>query len=290
MPTAAPRDPSGGVTDWTRETLSASDGYPLVFDRFAPIGPRRGTVVFLHGIQSHSGWYVGTCRFLAARGFEVRFFNRRGSGPCERDRGHATGWRQLAADIRLEVERTVADSDDPVFVAAISWGGKLLLAAESLGELPIAGRILLCPGWFAKVRPNLREQLAIGWSFLLWPRRMIPIPLSDPALFTDDPGWREYLRTDPLALRLGSARLLMTSRILDGVIGSAAAKLTRPSLLMLAGRDRIIANEPTRALFERFTARDRTVLDYPHAAHTLEFEPDADSIRGDLARWIEERL
>jgi alpha-beta hydrolase superfamily lysophospholipase len=59
-----------------------------------------------------------------------------------------------------------------------------------------------------------------------------------------------------------------------------------PLLLMLAGRDRIVDNRRTRAFFHRTGAVNRTLIEYPHAAHTLEFEPDPDPYFSDLTDWI----
>ena len=39
-----------------------------------------GRVVFVHGIVSHGGWYLASCRYLASSGLEVHFLERRGSG------------------------------------------------------------------------------------------------------------------------------------------------------------------------------------------------------------------
>jgi alpha-beta hydrolase superfamily lysophospholipase len=55
---------------------------------------------------------------------------------------------------------------------------------------------------------------------------------------------------------------------------------------MLAGRDRIINNRRTVAFFRRTAAIKRTLIEYPNAAHTLEFEPDPTTYFDDLAAWI----
>ena len=66
----------------------------------------------------------------------------------------------------------------------------------------------------------------------------------------------------------------------------AAPFLHMPMLLMLAGRDRIVDNRRTRAFFARTAASRRTLVEYPGAAHTLEFEPDPLPYFADLTNWI----
>jgi alpha-beta hydrolase superfamily lysophospholipase len=59
-----------------------------------------------------------------------------------------------------------------------------------------------------------------------------------------------------------------------------------PVLVLLAGQERIIRNEPTRRYVERFASADKTVIEYPEAHHTLEFEPDPERFIADLRQWL----
>ena len=62
-----------------------------------------------------------------------------------------------------------------------------------------------------------------------------------------------------------------------------------PLLLMLAGRDRIIDNRRVLDFYERVPSADKTLIEYPDAAHTLKFEPDPQPYFADLAEWLERR-
>lgn len=273
-----------------RGTLAAEDGYPLSFIHYPARGPSRATVAMIHGIQSHAGWYTQSSTRLAEAGFDVYFLDRRGSGANAQDRGHCRGPRQLKDDLLrfLRMVRSTA-AGRPVFLLAISWGGKL--AVDAIQDHPdlVDGVIFIAPGWFAKIGPSLIEQINVVYSLLFRPRHSLPIPLSDPALFTANAEKQAYLRADPLSLRFGSARLLMTSRLLDLAIRKAPERIGSPALLMLAEHDRIIDNAATRDYFARFGSTDRTVIEYPEAHHTLEFEPDPEPFFADLIAWLSDR-
>jgi alpha-beta hydrolase superfamily lysophospholipase len=270
-------------------TLSAADGYTLRYRRYRPASSTRAAVLFLHGIQSHAGWYDGSCRFLAARGFDVFFVDRRGSGMNNQDRGFCTGVGQLCDDVVRCVNHVRMHAKGlPVFLAAISWGAKLAVATLKRRPRLVDGLVLVTPGFAAKIGPTLRERLMIGWSFLLWPRRPIRVPLTDPELFTDNEEWKEFLRQDPRLLRVGTARLLMTSVFLDRQLPSAARRVDVPTVTFLAGRDRIIDNERVRRYVNGFAARDNRVIEYASAHHTLEFEQDPTPYFHDLADWLTE--
>lgn len=257
----------------------------------------RGILVFIHGIQSHAGWYEHSCTQLARAGLDVYFLDRRGSGLNANGRGDVPSFRRLLDDIAeflAALPRNVSRDNTvvklPVFLAGISWGGKLAAALERRHPGLIDGLILLCPGFFAKVRPPLGQRLAILFSRLFRPSKKFPIPLSDPELFTASPRWQQFLRDDPLRLHHASARLLIESVRLDGYLRFCPKYVHVPVLLLLASEDRIIRNDWTRAFVERFATPDKEIIEYPGAHHTLEFEPDPSTFIGDVRGWIERHL
>ena len=244
-------------------------------------------VICLHGIQSHGGWYDHSCARLAGAGFDVFFLDRRGSGRNDKDRGDAPSFRRLLDDI-AEFLRATRRDGLKTFLLAVSWGGKLAAALPKRHPGLIDGLALLCPGFFPKVRPPLGERARIAWSYLTAPRRPFPIPLNDPELFTASPRWQQFLRDDPLALHAATARLLLHSVRLDGYLRFVPAHVRVPVLLQLAGQDRIIDNARTRRFVESFAAADKTVIEYPEAHHTLEFEGRPHRYLDDLISWLVE--
>lgn len=272
---------------WTEQTYSSSDGYCCRYRRYPAQGTPRGEVVCLHGIQSHAGWYEYSCQRLAEAGYTVSFLDRRGSGRNEQARGDAPGFRRLLADIAEFLQPLRQRSPaQPLVLLAISWGGKLAVGLQRRYPGLNSALALLCPGFFARVQPTLGQKLGILWSRIVRPTRLFPIPLNDPELFTSNPRWLEFLRQDPLALHQATARLLLESRRLDFYLRLAAPYVRVPTLLMLAGQDRIVDNQRIRRLAARFPG-PCTILDYPEAHHTLEFEPRPEVFVGDLIDWLQ---
>jgi alpha-beta hydrolase superfamily lysophospholipase len=269
-------------------THTASGGYTWKYRQYEPPAAPRARVVCVHGIQSHGGWYDYSCRRLAEAGFAVSFLDRRGSGLNPQDRGDTPGFRRLLDDI-AEFVATPTTHHSPLatHLVAISWGGKL--AAALLRRHPglVDGLALLCPGFFAKVRPPLKQRLGIAWAYLTAPRRLFPVPLDDPDLFTASPEWQQFLRDDPLAVRQATARFLAHSVRLDAYLRGVPKHVTVPVLLLLAGQDRIIDNRRTHRFVESFATPDKTVMEYPEAHHTLEFEPRPHRYLDDLIGWLE---
>ena len=216
------------------EVQQASDGYPLHVQVWPALGSLRGRIVIVHGVQSHGGWYHSLGRTLAEGGYEVRFPDRRGSGANTLDRGHANTARRLVADV-AELLQSLRDADPKVTLslAGISWGGKTALVTAAWHPRSIDKLALICPGLHPRVGVSWRERWAIGWAFLTNRRKLFPIPLSDPALFTANPEGRRFIAEDPLALRDATASLLAVSSFLDRFVRKARKRVTQPVLLML---------------------------------------------------------
>lgn len=273
------------------KTYTVSDGYRCHYRDYPAAGTLRGRVVFVHGIQSHAGWYEYSCQRLSEAGFAVSFLDRRGSGQNMQARGDTPSFRRLLDDIAefLQPLRQQG-SQRPIFLGGISWGGKLVTALQRRHPGLCDGLILLCPGFCPQVRPSRQERLGIIWSRLTTPRRLFAVPLSDPQLFTATPRWQQFIRDDPLSLRQATARFFVESVRLDLYLRLAAAQVRLPVLLLLAEQDRIIDNARTRAFVERFPALDKEVHEYAGAHHTLEFEENPETFIADLLRWLDRQV
>lgn len=267
--------------------VAASDGYRLAVQSWPAAGPPRGDLVILHGVQSHAGWYHGLGRRLAAAGYAAHFPDRRGSGANTQARGHAPSAGRLVEDV-IDVIAEARTREGPLILCGISWGGKLAMATAARAPERVDGVALICPGLHARVGVRLREKAGVAAAILTGraARRAFPIPLADPALFTDDAEARRFIAGDPLSLRAGTAGLMYASRVLDRMVDRARSAVRCPALLMLAGRDRIVNNARTRAYFETVASARKVVIEYPEAHHTLDFEPEPDRYARDLAAWV----
>jgi alpha-beta hydrolase superfamily lysophospholipase len=273
------------------ETQTASDGYEIQVAVWPATGTPRGRVVVLHGVQSHGGWYHRLGRTLAEAGYEAHFPDRRGSGANRADRGHAPSSRRLLADLAewLTTLRQRAPAV-PTALAGISWGGKL--AIITAGEHPrlVDALALICPGLHPRVDVTRRERWEIALAWLTNRRKTFPIPLSDPALFTESAEGQAFIASDNLSLHAGTAGLMAASFFIDRKVRRIPPKVHQPALLMLAGQDRIVNNALTLGYFESLATPDRHLIVYPEAHHTLEFEPDPERYARDLIDWLDSRL
>ena len=246
----------------------------------------RGGVLYLHGIQSHGGWFERSASALAARGWAVVMPDRRGSGANETDRGHAHDADQLIADV-WSVAAAAMDAWklDALHWLGVSWGGKLAPVAAAVNPDAVKSLTLVAPGLKAKVDVPAFTKLLIALGAWLTPKALFSIPLSDSALFTDQSSARTFIDDDPLRLHKATASFLMASHHLGRRFPTAIATQRCPVRLFLAGKDRIIDNMGTTRLIVGGSFGYIRVIRYPGATHTLEFEAESTRFLDDLVEF-----
>lgn len=259
----------------TFETLTFSDGYAASARWWLPDAPR-GAVLYFHGIESHGGWYEGSGSFLAEHGYVVLMPDRRGSGRNTQARGHADSPQRLLADgaeLIAALQRRVGATR--VHLVGVSWGGKFAVALAVADPRPVASLSLIAPGLFPRIDMSMADKLRIGAALLGHRTRPFPLPIHDAGMFTANPERRAFVESDPLRLREATASFLLASRRLDRTAARLPISAWSGGLhLVLAGRDRIIDNEPTRQFVRRMPTPCRRISEFPEASHTIEFEPD----------------
>lgn len=268
--------------------VHASDARPLAF-RHWQAAIHRGTVLAVHGIQSHSGWYSYSSERLAEAGYDVYFADRRGSGLNGRRRGHAEHGLQLIHDLRALRRIAVAEhpATSPLHLLGLSWGARIAAASAAMFPNEFSSLTLLYPGLFPKLKPTWRQRLQLQLArHLEVVRPYIPIPLEDPALFTADHGFQNFIAEDPLALHTVSSSLLNAGHDLDRIVQHHFSEFTKPTLVMLAEQDQIIDNAATNSWLSTLQHPRLTVTSWPGARHTLEFEHNREEIFRQLISWL----
>lgn len=274
-------------------TYRASDGYTLHYRHDRPEVTPRGYIVAVHGIQSHSGWYEYSSKRMCEAGFDVRFLDRRGSGLNTELRGYAPHADRLINDVvqaltQVQHEREATGANVPITLMSVSWGGKLA-AATYVSRPELIDRLaLLYPGIHSLKQASWTERLKLMVARRMgWQWTQVDIPLREPALFTGEPHWQEFIRNDDLSLQQVALGFLHADRRLAQLAQSAAANIDCPLLMMLAGQDEIIDNRRLQTFFGAVPHESKRLIMYDNARHTLEFEPDRERIVDDLIAWLD---
>lgn len=268
----------------------ASDGYELRGRLWHPGSSYADyAVIYLHGIQSHGGWFEWSASVLAQNGVPVLLPDRRGSGLNRAARGDTPRAQRWLDDIDDVWEWAVRELGvRRLALVGVSWGGKLAAAYALARPTRVERMLLVAPGIFPAVDIGLVARLRVGFLRLVRPASRVKIPLDDPALFTADPAGQAFIRDDPLKLTHATARFMCASAQLDWRLRRARRGSLRVEIAVaLAGRDRIIRNAPTERRLRNARPGAVPTTRFSDACHTLEFEPNTDGFYQLLTSWAQ---
>ncbi len=264
------------MSQYQEITVTLNDGYDA-YARYWPAQGRspRGAILYHHGIQSHCGWYESSASMLAQAGYAVLQVDRRGAGQNQLQRGHAVSADQLTVDAHVardELQRLSGTKTH--HVVGISWGGKLATMAYIADPKDVASLSLVTPGLFPLVGVSKAEMGRIAMAMIYEREKSFRIPLDDPAFFTLDPAWQQYIATDKQTLRHCTAGFYLASRRMDKPCAKLSKSPPVPYHVFLAGDERIIDNVKTESFFKQLDWPNSRITIYEKARHSLEFEND----------------
>jgi acylglycerol lipase len=277
--------------DAVSRAVRASDGVELHYLRWCSgRTPPWATVVFLHGIASHGGWFAETAADLDTYGVAVYAPDRRGSGRSGGPRGHLDRYERALDDVDEVVRLVSAEHPGtPLFLAASSWAAKLGVVYAARRPAPLSGLLLLGPGLLPRVGLSRARQLVVVAGHLVAPTARLAIPLT-PELYTTNPRFLDAIRSDRLRLLRATTQFFWETARLDRGRRRAAAGLRLPLLLLQGEDDAMMDVAGTRHWFSRLGAEDKTYRAYPGAGHTLDFEPDRRRYLADMVGWLSARV
>jgi alpha-beta hydrolase superfamily lysophospholipase len=265
--------------------IGAASGYRIPVRRYGAGGPGR-PVVMLHGLQSHSGWFVHSARRLSETGSPVYAFDRRGSGLSKAASDDAVPLDQLLAEIDAVADQAAADTGhNDITLVGHCFGAILALLYAALQRPERVARLVLAtPALYTLVDLTLREKVRVLWSALGGRAARVEVPLSA-GQFSELEPFVAFVRDDRLALRTAPARLMYEVARARLRLSRAARALHAPLFVAYAGGDVICDNQRTRHLLARVTSPMET-HSYAGARHVLEFSNEREAFFADLTGWI----
>ncbi|HEY8925941.1 MAG TPA: alpha/beta fold hydrolase, partial [Polyangia bacterium] len=248
---------------------------------------RRRPAVMLHGLESHSGWFVQSARAIAARGLPVHAFDRCGSGVSLTDAARGARFETLFAEVDAVVAAALeGTSHQKVHLVGHCFGALVaLLYAAQHRPARVAGLVLATPALYTRTDLSPARKARILWRAVRAPAAREPVPL-DPEDFSELEPFVDFVRRDPLALRSVPARLLFEIWRARFRLPRAAAALRVPVFAALAREEAICDNRRTLALLARVKASVESI-EYAGARHILEFSGQRAAFLAELGAWLE---
>lgn len=248
--------------------FEAGDGYPLRA-RSWQSGDSETLVVMQHGVLTHSGWFGELGDALLAAGVHAIGHDRRGSGLNDRDRGDVDGPDRLLDDLHAVVEPQRRRYRS---IVHFGWCLGSTLALHYLLRRPAMGEglIMMSPDIFeAHLRPEVRKAFSDPkWDDRERPRLRVPIPAE---IYTDTEYLDSFIRPDAMKLKDFTPRFMRATMRLKEDLPEHFAAFDKPSMLVLATRDRIIDNRKTREIYRHIGSASPKVVELD-CNHGIQFE------------------
>ncbi|HET6806594.1 MAG TPA: alpha/beta hydrolase [Frateuria sp.] len=272
---------SGGTFDW----LALADGRRLCVHDW-PLADARAGVLIVHGLGEHAGRYGRLAAWFNARGYAVRSYDQRGHGRSPGRRGALSRPLELLDDLAEVHARFAAGLPAPPVLLGHSMGG--LVALRAVLDRRVDPRALVLsspalrawtPAWeqalaarLVRVLPNLPLRSGLPFEALSHESAVVAAYRSDP------------LRSGWITPRL--ARFIFES---GRHCIARAASLPLPTLLLVAGADRLVDARGSRAFAAAAQPSGQlTTRVYETLFHELfnEAEPARGHVLADLEAWL----
>ncbi len=250
----------------------------------------KAAIVYLHGIESHAGWFREAADRLALKGYDIFCLDRRGSGLNRENRYFVSGdidsYETLFKDIE-SFATPLHRKYGHVYLVGLSWGGKLGFAYVLSYPDTFDGLILITPGISVDVDLNILDKTRVliqsGSA-----KDLVKIPIK-PEMFTKDEKFLELIHKDKLRLRHATTRFFFESNRLDDYISKNATSNKLPVLLFLAGKDEIINNKKVLNVLLDGTEDVLDIHVYGDQTHSIQFDVPQRMV-ADMDFWIKKNI
>jgi alpha-beta hydrolase superfamily lysophospholipase len=243
----------------------------------------RAVLVELSGLQSHSMWFVNFGDRFADAGYNVYSMDRRGSGQSSGRRGDIVSYQVWINDLKHMVALAKAENPNvPVHILANCFGTRIALGLAIQKPGIVDSLILTAPATHMRVDLETTEKVHL----LASPTSYIPTPLND-EMFTTEPQYLAYMKSDRLAIRQATGRLFRESNALNDFVLENLHTLQTPVLSLLSKNDQVIkARKVVNQFHEALPNPHSKVVVYENVAHYILFESVWHDAMKNMVNWL----
>lgn len=271
--------------DFTTLDVRTADGHTLKIGAY-PGGAGDVSVLVLHGLYSHMGWYRRLGEALAERGAAVFLLDRRGAGLSGGHPGHMDSWRQVVDDILRVVARIrTLHPRSMVCALGVSLGAAMTLGTSLVHAGAFHRHAVLSPGLAPALQLPIRRRIGVTYSAFARRHMLYELPFTADQL-CDREDVRRALWEDPLRTRAVTSRFLLEVFRLQRFVRQNVPRLRSPVLALLAGADTLVDNEAALAILRRAERLPVRVDVFDDANHVLTASVPEAELVGRIWHWF----
>ncbi len=257
----------GGI----EEQLKITDGFNLFCRRWPSSSQVDRSIVFLHGIEVHSGAFRFMGPELANNNCEVYSFDRRGVGnskEADLPRGDTCNFDRHLDDLREVVEHIhQVQPEKKIFIFGHSIGCAYALWYAAKYPNHVDGLILAAPPVKAGFKVPTSDTLKLVFSPIVHHHSMYNLIDEWPQSFKVSEEYK-LITEDPLCTKEFGLGFLFDLQIkLVNKMLQNASKINKPVLLLHGDKDTIALPISSNKILEKLPTQDKTLQVFQDADH-----------------------
>lgn len=252
--------------------------------------PSRAVLIFVHGLNEHSGRYVNPVNFFSKKGYTLYLFDHRGHGRSDGLRSFIDDFDTYLKDLD-EFTLYVANREKrkKIFMIGHSMGGQIVINYVARYDHALSGFMVSSPNIEVAVKISwIKKQMTYHLSTFL-PKMRFTNEI-DPKWISRDRAVVRAYKSDPLVSK--DITLKLASEIFknqDKIMGFSP-RVKIPVLMMHAGDDRICSAKGTEKFFQEMNSKDKTLIIYDKFYHELFNEFGKEKVFADMEGWLKKHL
>ncbi len=246
---------------------------------------KRGAILIVHGLGEHSGRYREVAKILNEIGLEVRSFDLRGHGQSAGKRGSIPYADALLDDAKFIFEDFTHNKAEIPFLLGHSLGGGIVANLVARKFIEPRGLIMSSPPLTAKL--STFQKLQVSFGNFLTPETSVSNHLAIDFLSHDKQIVANY-KSDPLVHDRITPRLAKFVLEAGRESIEAAKSWSVPTLLMVAGKDRLVDANGAKEFYANLPKNLATMHFYENLYHEIfnEIPVEREKVFNDLRNWI----
>lgn len=250
----------------------------------------KAVVLGVHGLAEYTGRYTHVADHFANEEIAFYALDHRGHGLSEGVRGHIDSFDDYLDDLDTFLEMVKEkEPGKKIFLLGHSLGGTISIAYALKHPEKIDGLILSSPG--LKLATELDPELVKAITELSKsnPTQELPNEI-DPYTLSHDKEICEKYDNDPLVFKTITARFSTEFFTTMEKLIENAGKLKVPTLLLVAGDDKLVNPEGSKEFAERVKEKDFKMIIYDGFYHELFNEVEKQKVFKEVDDWLKPRI
>ena len=254
----------------TEHAFATWDGSNIFYRMWQPTNPNGRSILLFHRGHEHSRRWEAFANALNIDGVTLFAWDQRGHGKSDGKRGAAPDLAAVIRDADRFARHLVAEhgvSLPNTAVIASSLGAVVATAWIHDYAPPVRALVLAAAAFEVK----LYVPLAI--PFLTAKEKLLPggevTSFVKSKMVTSDPAEQRAYDADPLIFKQIAVNLLLDLHHTGKRLVDDAAAITTPTLMLVAGNDWVVKQQPQLEFFRKLGATTKQLELYPHGKHAL---------------------